>query len=195
VLPAALATSLKEEVSKGYDLGIEYDAAGGVHFEVTYFDQDIGDAIVYTFDANTFDDGYLQSLGTSNSKGIELGVDAPLGKRWALIANWTNNDTETAEGQPRVSRPKNLGNFGLQYMSESDAFRFVANYRLSKDAIDFSGTPLDDYAVLDLSVAYAFNETFELYGRVENATDEDYQEVSGYNTAGRSVYGGVRLRF
>lgn len=195
VLPAALAMSLKEETSQGYDLGIEYHAAGGLHVEVTYFDQDIEDAIVYTFDPNTFEDGYLQSIGKSNSKGIELGVDAPLGKQWAFIGNWTHNDTETAEGQPRLSRPKNLGNFGLQYMSASDAFRLVANYRLSKDAVDFGGTPVDDYEVLDLSAAYSLNETLELYGRIENATDKDYQEVSGYNTAGRSLYGGVRFRF
>jgi vitamin B12 transporter len=195
VLPAAAATSLREELSQGYDLGMEFDAAGGLHVEVTYFDQDIEDAIDYTFDANTFDDGYVQSLGTSNSKGIELGLDAPLGKHWAFIGNWTNNDTETAEGQPRLRRPKNLGNLGLQYMSESAAFRFVANYRLSRDAIDFGGTPLDDYEVLDLSAAYSLNETLELYGRIENATDADYQEVNGYNTAGRSLYGGVRFRF
>jgi outer membrane cobalamin receptor len=30
---------------------------------------------------------------------------------------------------------------------------------------------------------------------VQNATDEEYTEVVGYNTAERSLYGGVRLRF
>jgi vitamin B12 transporter len=49
--------------------------------------------------------------------------------------------------------------------------------------------------VLDLSVSYDASDTFELYGRVQNATDELYQEVIGYNTAERSIYGGVRLRF
>jgi vitamin B12 transporter len=195
VLPAAFATSLTEETSRGYDLGIEFDTAAGLHFEATYFDQDIEDTIDYTFDLNTFEDGYLQSHGTSNSKGVELGVEAPFGERWAFIGNWTNNDTNTATSQPRVNRPKKLGNFGVQYMSTSAAFRFIANYRLSRDAIDFSNTPVDDYDVLDLSLAYSLNETWELFGRVENATDEDYQEVNGYNTAGRAVYGGARLRF
>jgi len=26
-------------------------------------------------------------------------------------------------------------------------------------------------------------------------TNQDYQEVAGYNTAGRSIYGGVRMHF
>ena len=195
VLPGAAATSLQEETSQGYDVGIEYNSANGLHFEVTYFDQDVEDAIVYSFDSVTFDDGYLQSQGTSTSKGVELGVRAPIGERWAFLANWTNNDTKTVTGQPRLSRPENLGNLGVEFASMNDAFRFVANCRLSQDAIDFGGVPLDDYELLDLSAAYSFKKTFELYGRVQNATDEEYREATGYNTAGREAYAGVRLRF
>ena len=32
----------------------------------------------------------------------------------------------------------------------------------------------------------------ELFGRVENVFDTDYQTVAGYGTAGRSVFGGIR---
>jgi vitamin B12 transporter len=194
VLPAAATTSLREETSQGYDLGVEYDAANGLHLEVTYFDQDIERAIVYASDAS-FNDGYVQSQGTSTSKGVELGVRAPIGERWAFLGNWTNNDAETVAGQPRLHRPETVGNLGIEYTSMSDAFRFVANYRLSKDAIDFGGTPLDDYEVLDLSLAYSFNETFELHGRVQNAADEQYREVIGYNTPGQEIHAGMRLRF
>jgi vitamin B12 transporter len=195
VLPGAAATPLLEETSQGYDLGIEYDAANGLHLEVTYFDQDIEDAIVYSFDSTTFDDGYLQSAGTSTSEGIEIGVHAPFGGRWAFVGNWTNNATETVEGQPRLRQPKNLGNLGIEYTSMNDAFRLVANYRVSSDAIDFGGAPVDDYEVLDLSLAYSFNETFELYGRIQNVADEAYRELIGFNTPGRETYAGVRLRF
>jgi vitamin B12 transporter len=74
----------------------------------------------------------------------------------------------------------------------------LASYRLSRDAIDttfVSTAPLPDYEVLDLSVTFDASDLLQLYGRVQNATDEAYQEVIGYNTAGRSIYGGVRLRF
>jgi vitamin B12 transporter len=195
VLPVAAATSLLEETSSGYDVGVEYAAASGLRFEATYFDQDIEDAIVYVFDSATFDDGYLQSNGTSTSRGVELGLRAPLGARWAFVGNWTNNDTETVSGEPRLRRPKNLGNVGVEYTATNDALRLVVNYRLSGDAIDSGGAPLDDYEVLDLSAAYSLGETFELYGRVLNVGDEEYREVVGYNTPGREAYAGVRLRF
>ena len=54
---------------------------------------------------------------------------------------------------------------------------------------------LDDYGVLDVSAAFAITEGVELFGRVQNATDERYEEVLGYAAAERAVYAGVRLRF
>ena len=195
VLPEAAATPLGEETSRGYDLGIEYDGANGLHFEVTYFDQDIDDAIAYTFDSTTYDDGYLRTSGQSTSKGVEVGVYAPFAERWAFRGNWTSGDATTIAGEPRLRSPKNLGNLGIEYTSSGDGLRFLANYRVSKGAVDYGGVVLDDYEVLDLSLAYAFNDKVELYGRISNAIDEHYMEVNGSNTAGREAYAGVRLRF
>ena len=195
VLPAAAASALSEETSQGYDLGVEYDGVNGLHLEVTYFDQHIDDAIVYTFDASSFDDGYVKSPGTSTSTGVELGADVPIGAHWAFLGNWTHNDAKQANGAQRLLRPKNLGNLGVQYTAEGERLRVLASYRLSRDAVDFGNVDIGDYEVLDVSAAYAFNPTFELYGRLSNATDEDYRELVGFNTAGREAYAGVRLRF
>ena len=82
--------------------------------------------------------------------------------------------------------------------STDERLSFLANYRLSSDAVDvtFAGTvPLPDYEVLDLSVTFNATELLQIYGRVQNATDETYYEVAGFNTAERAIYGGVRLRF
>jgi vitamin B12 transporter len=86
----------------------------------------------------------------------------------------------------------------VQYRAANERLAFLANYRVARDAVDttfFSTVPLPDYEVLDLSVAFDASELLQIYGRVQNATDETYQEVVGYNAAGRSIYGGVRLRF
>jgi vitamin B12 transporter len=122
-------------------------------------------------------------------------MQVPLGERWEVLGNWTHNDTENTASEQRLRRPENVGNIGLLYTAPTDKLRFVANYRLSKDSIDIGGVALDDYAVLDLSMAYAFSEKLELYGRLQNAADEDYQEVVGFRSARRSGYAGVRLRF
>ena len=195
LFPPAAGVVLEEETSRGYDLGIEYDGASGLHFEITYFDQEIEDAI--EFDLVGFS-GYLQSSGVSASQGLEVAANIPFGDRWELLGNWTYSDAEDAAGQPRARRPKSLGNLGVQFDSANERLSFLANLRLSRDAVDttFIGTvPLPDYEVLDLSVTYYASGLLQIYGRVQNATDETYQEVVGYNTAERSIYGGVRLRF
>jgi vitamin B12 transporter len=189
--PPAAAVELEEETSAGYDLGIEYDAAFGLHLEVTYFDQKIEDEIF--FDPVNFS-GYLQSSGKSTSKGIEIAADVPLRENWGFIANWTNNDTEDSANQQRLQRPKNVANFGLAYTPADGRLNLIANYRLSRDSMDVGGVALDDYEVLDLAATFDLGY-FELHARIENVTDESYQEVSGYNTAGRSVYAGVRVVF
>jgi vitamin B12 transporter len=187
--PPAAGVVLEEETSEGYDVGIEYGAPEGLRVEVTYFDQRIDDEIF--FDPGF--SGYLQSPGESTSKGIEVAAEVPLGESWDLIANWTNNDTEDSANQQRLQRPKNVANFGLAYRPGVGRFNIIANYRLSKDSIDVGGVALNDYEVLDLGAAFDLGDHYELYVRIENATDESYQEVSGYNTAGRSAFVGVRM--
>jgi vitamin B12 transporter len=190
--PPAAGFPLVEESSRGYDIGVEYDVVGGVHLEATYFDQRIEDQIF--FDLIGFS-GYLQSPGTSTSKGVELGATVPVGERWEVLANWTHNDAVDTGNVPRLRRPENMGNFGFGYRSPDDVFRLIVNFRVARDAVDIGSALLDDYGVLDVSLAYSLNDTVELYGRVQNAADENYQEVVGYNSAGRSGYAGIRLRF
>jgi vitamin B12 transporter len=191
-MPPAAGLSLTEESSQGYDVGIEYDIAGGLHFEVTYFDQEIQDQVF--FDGVDFS-GYLQSPGTSTSKGVEIAANVPLGARWDLLANWTDNEARDAADQQRLQRPEQLGNLAFMYRGADQRFAFIVNYRVARDTIDAGGVALDDYEVYDLSVSFDATESFQLFARIENATDEEYQEGVGYNTAEQSIYGGVRLRF
>jgi len=191
--PPAAGLRLREETSRGYDLGVEYDTKLGLHVEVTYFDQDIHNEIY--FDSVGFS-GYLQEAGASSaSKGFEVAADVPLGAGLRLLANWTDNDAKDLTGEPRLRRPKDLANIGLMYQARSQKLELIANYRLARDAVDIGGARLDDYDVVDLSASYSISERFEVYGRIENVTNQDYQEVAGYNTAGRSIYGGVRMHF
>jgi len=44
-------------------------------------------------------------------------------------------------------------------------------------------------------VNWAVNKQLDLYVRGENLLNDDYEEVSTYNTPKASVYGGVRYHF
>ena len=54
---------------------------------------------------------------------------------------------------------------------------------------------LGAYTLVDLRASYPLSETVELYGRVENLTDEAYETTAGNGSPGRAGYVGVRARF
>ena len=49
--------------------------------------------------------------------------------------------------------------------------------------------------VVDLLGSYRYSDGMELFARVVNLFDENYQVTYGTNTLGRSVYVGARLGF
>lgn len=194
--PPASSVTLSEESSRGFDVGIEYVGSGGLYVAATYFDQDIEDEIF--FDLAGFS-GYLQSVGVNLSKGVELMLEYPVSTRWDLLANLTLNDTRNQDGLQRIRRPEQLANLGVRFSSVGERFRLLANYRFSRNAVDelfgIGRVPLDDYQVLDISAAFRVSEHLEAFGRLENLTDEDYQEVTGFRSAGFAAYAGARVRF
>lgn len=193
--PPASLVNLRQETSTGYEFGVEYLAGDSLHLETVYFDQQVKDAIYYDLADSS---GYLQDPGTSSSRGVELSGRVSLNESWNLSANYTHNDTERPNGQPRLRRPKQLANLGLSWTGVQERLNINAFYRISKDSVDQAGTgtvPLDNFAVLDLSASYTLNDSLQLYGRIENLADEQYQEVRNYNTPGRAAYVGIRLNF
>ncbi len=190
------AVRLLEESSSGFDVGIEYVELSGLYLGATYFDQVIEDEIF--FDLASFS-GYLQALGSNLSRGIELVFERPISRQWDLLGNLTVNDTENQGGQQRIRRPKHLANVSVRFSSTDDRFRLLANYRFSRNSVDelfgIGRVPLDDYQVLDISAAFRVGERLEAFGRLENVTDEDYQEVTGFRSGGVSAYAGARVRF
>src|SRR5690606_3637825 len=154
-MPPASEIALREEQSRGYDIGLEYDTDGGLHVELTYFDQRITDEIYYDLIASS---GYLQSEGRSESKGVELAASGMLGDHWRIYGNLTYNDAENTANEQRLRRPKQLGNFGVMYSAQQGAMRIAANYRIARDSLDVGGVRLDDYGVLDLSATFDVRE-------------------------------------
>lgn len=190
--PAAEVT-LTQESTRGYEAGVEYLGVDGFQAEVVYFHQRVEDAIFYDITTRS---GYLQDIGASESSGIELSGQWNLGESWRFVTNYTWNDTERPGGWPRRRRPEHLFNAGVSYFGLADSLNVNAFYRLSRDSYDeLSGNlvKLDDFAVLDLSLTYALSDNFQLHARVENLSNEQYQEVINYNTPGRAIYAGFKM--
>ena len=68
--------------------------------------------------------------------------------------------------------------------------------RLVGDSFDNAANTvrLEGYEVFDLRASYPFGDSVELFGRVENVFDEEYQTAAGYGSAGRGAFLGVRAQ-
>ncbi|HEY7775409.1 MAG TPA: TonB-dependent receptor, partial [Kineobactrum sp.] len=189
--PAA-NTNLQEERSEGYDLGVAFYGSNGLQLEAVYFAQTMENEIF--FDLQAFS-GYLQGDGDSDSSGVELIAQLPLTRQLSLQGNYTYNDTDTAAGTYRVYRPRHLANIGLQWQDGSGQLALGLNARMSRDARSPDGSPVDNYEVVDMNVRYALLPELELYGRVENLLNSNYEEIPTYQTSARAAYAGVRYSF
>ncbi len=188
--PPASIANLMQEKSDGWESGIEY-FRDDLHFAVIYFDQNVENAIL--FDLENYS-GYLQDIGVSSSAGVELSAEAILSDSFRITSNYTYNDTERPDGTQRLRRPERLFNLGLNYFGMNGRLNINGFYRHQANSIDSSG-PLDDFAVSDLTASFDINDNFSVYGRIENAFDQEYEEVIAYNSANRAAYVGVNFRF
>lgn len=190
--PPASETELGAEDSKGYDLGVAYYANSGWYVDAVYFDQTINDEIY--FDLIDFS-GYLQGEGDSSSRGVELISEVPVHEMVALTGNYTYTDTQDSEGEQRLRTPENMANLGVRVSPWNGRLTINLNYRIARDTADDINGAIDDYEVLDLSTSYQVLDALEVYGRIENLTDENFQEIPNYNTAGAAGYAGLRYTF
>ena len=55
--------------------------------------------------------------------------------------------------------------------------------------------PVPDYTVVSAQISYDVTENANVYLRIENLTDREYQTASGYGTSDRAFYFGIRGNF
>ena len=53
---------------------------------------------------------------------------------------------------------------------------------------------LDAYVLVTLAASYRLTDNLEIYGRIENLVDQDYEEVFSYRSPGLGAFGGLRVK-
>jgi vitamin B12 transporter len=192
---------LRPERSRGWEAGVRW-AAERVAFGITGFSARLEDEIIETFDPATFLSGAANAGGRSRRDGVEIEARYNHAAWLQLEANYTWLDSKqpnTAGLLAReVRRPRN--SFNLIGHGEAGRFSWGASLayvgaRLDSDFDLFPAQTvrLDEYALASLRLGWRVMAKLELYARVENGFDADYQDVVGYNTAGRTAYAGLRV--
>ncbi len=184
---------LMPETSRAFETGLEFrDRIRGLRFSATLFRRDNTDLIDYVWPA-----GY-ENIGQTRAQGFELEGSAQVSDRFAVRAAYTYLDaTNRDTGSQLARRPRHALSASADWTSPLAGLTLGADLRMVGDSFDDAGnfTALDGYALVTLRASVPVGQHIELYGRVENVTDEQYQTVAGYGTYGRSAYAGVRVKW
>ncbi|MDX2235725.1 MAG: TonB-dependent receptor, partial [Hyphomonadaceae bacterium] len=193
--------ALKPERSEGWEAGVEQRALdGAVRVDVTYFDNTLTDEIATTFVGPFFTATPVNLSTDSTQRGVEVAAEAALGD-WRVTAAYTWLDAEQ-NGAEEVRRPPHVASLNLAWRAPSARFGAFASVRYNGETLDnnftLTGPPittLSSYTLVSLGGDIQLTERVALYARVENALDEDYEDIFTYVAPGRAGFIGVRAGF
>lgn len=183
---------LKPERARSHELGVQYEQ-GRQLLRVTYFDTRVKDQLNYDTSSYKF-----ENIGQTKNSGLELSFSGNLGASDVRASLTVQDPVDEIANQRLSRRAATLFSIGVSH--PLGPWRFGADLQYSaerpdaySDPASFStaNTTLEAYSVLDLSVAYKLSPTVLLKARLDNATDQKYQTVYGYNQQARSLYMGV----
>ncbi len=196
--------NLRPETAKGWDGGVELTLLGGAMVvDATWFDTTLKDQILPILGGFSV----TNAVGTSTREGLELsGKVMPL-PGLTIGGSYTWLDARLPSGASELRRPENSARADVTYAFDQQRAKIgvgaIYNGRLldtafrTADPFIFPLTPervtLRDYWVVSATASYKLTPALEVYGRAENALDQRYQEIYGFQTPGFAVYGGVRM--
>ncbi|MEQ3649344.1 TonB-dependent receptor [Hyphomonas sp.] len=181
--------NLEPETSEAFDIGVQWQSSDQrLILGATAFDQETENLIDFSYTA-----GY-DNIALVDSQGIELTGAYTITDWLGVAASYTFIDAEDGDGNELTRLPENTGNVSVS-VDPDGPFSGAVLVQYNSEEANTDGSELDSWTRVDLTGSYDLNETVELYGRIENLLDEEYQQILGYGTPGLSGSVGIRLRY
>ena len=197
--------NLQPEESTSWELGIDQQL-GELQLSATLFDAELENEIDgFVLDPVTF--GYTSGNkeGTSQRQGVELTAAVNMDNNLAISAAYTYTDSVESDGAggytDEVRRARHTASLNLAWQPmENLQITTNAQYNGSQTDVFFPPWPtpsqtvtLHDYTLLNVNANYSATEKLDVYLRLDNLLDDDYEEVFGYQTLGFGASLGLRF--
>lgn len=187
--------NLKPEETTGWDAGIEQNLfQNKLILSATYFSNSFKNLIDYDSAL-----GFI-NIGKAFSRGAEYSIQVRPTANLSLEGSYTSMEAKDEdEDTYLLRRPKDKLRTNLSYSFWKKGSVSVSMiYVGEKDDMDFSYWPavrvtLPGYTLLNASASINITENIQLFCRLENILNKEYEVIKGYGTAGFSTYFGVKL--
>lgn len=199
---------LEPERSLTWELGVEQRLwEERLRLEGVFFSNRFEDLIQYVFSPSPPN---FFNIPEAKGHGVELSATVtPLpawtfGAAYTWLRNEVTNDGGIAgphfvKGEALLRRPEHKARLFGQYTRGGFNGRLDLHYIGARPDIgewpNRANNPA--YAKVDIALGYKLIErddrTLELFGRLENLFDEDYEEVYGFSEPGFAAFGGIRV--
>ena len=197
--------ALKPEYSTSYDIGIDRQLASAT-LQLSVFRQDLEDEINGFYCPNPWPAPCTATNmdGKSERRGIEAAASWDATDRLTIGATYTYTHAEDADSASELRRPRHAASLhaDFRFADGRGGLALAADYGSTRYDVFFPPWPdpseivtLSNYWLVDLTAQYALNRKLRLFARASNVLDTEYEQVYGYRTPGRSVYGGVQVHF
>jgi vitamin B12 transporter len=178
---------LQAETSESWDVGFDWQIFRRGQLSVTWFDQDFENLIDFAFDI-----GGYRNIAVAETQGVEIEGRYQLTDLLGVGVGYTYLEARDGTGNRLARLPQNSGDLEFTFTPRGD-FSGSIVLRYNGDEDDSRGV-VQRWLRVDASARYSLGERYELFARIENATDTQYQQVFGYGTPGLSGTLGFRAR-
>jgi vitamin B12 transporter len=190
--------ALKPETSFGYDVGVEQSLLDGkLTAGITWFQNNIRNLIV-SGPAPTFK---LANVGRARTDGVESFIAWKMLDTLTLRADYTYTDALDATTRlALLRRPRHKASVGGDWQATDDlslnaTLLYVGPQIDGNRDFSIPRLKMTDYATLDMAASYRLNDKWSLFGRIENATDTNYQSPDGFLRPGIGAFGGIKVNY
>jgi vitamin B12 transporter len=191
-------SELNPEKSTGWDAGVEQAFfEGSMELGATWFSNDFEDMIDFDSGTSTY-----WNISRAESSGVELTATVRPIDHLVLQGSYTWMETEDkSTGMELLRMPKNKVGFNASYrFADKGDVNLGILYVGKRDDYDYSSWPaqrvrLGGYLLVNLAASFDVTRWLQLFARVDNLFDRDYEEVKGYGNTGIGAFGGLKLSF
>lgn len=208
-------SQLDPETSQGFELGLQYEdrnAALPIAASVTLFTRDTDNQIDFISCFGVTDSicddrpfGTFDNILETRAQGVEAELVVSPADNFITRIAYSYIDTENRSegsanfGNVLARQPDNVLTLSTDWSPEiaGKKLNLGSDVRLVSDSFDNAANSvrLDGFVTVRVRGSFDITDNLQIFGRVENLFDAQYQTVANFGTPGMSAFGGVRVSY